>query len=417
MTTKIPLYWEQFLIGAVVGDAQGVRLVYEQPWMKAAGRGAFPVSLTMPLSAPEHAAASWLGNLLPEGTETLKAVERRLGVAAEDVVGLLEHIGRDTAGALCMGIPRGPSWRDGRYRPIPDDAALERIIDELPAKPFLVGDEGVSMSLAGVQRKLPVAVINGQFAIPLDDSPSTHILKPAPTQRWHGAAHNEALCLLLANQCGLKAAEAITGRAGERAYLLVKRYDRFQTPDHWRRLHQEDFCQALGRSALAKYEKGGGVRGVTLVDMFGLIDRHMTAAEKLRLLDAVAYNVLICNTDSHAKNYSVLFVGSRVTLAPLYDLMCAACWDVTPNLPQLIAGKDRGDHLYGRHWKRMAESCGLNPTAILKRLQALADKVTAALPEAVATVETMPAGPHPMLRDFAAAIERRCMNVKGQLRE
>ena len=38
---------------------------------------------------------------------------------------------------------------------------LERIIEDLPNKPFLVGEEGVSMSLAGVQSKLAVAVDEG----------------------------------------------------------------------------------------------------------------------------------------------------------------------------------------------------------------------------------------------------------------
>jgi serine/threonine-protein kinase HipA len=36
---------------------------------------------------------------------------------------------------------------------VPDEQALEPILDELPAKPFLVGERGVSMSLAGVQEK------------------------------------------------------------------------------------------------------------------------------------------------------------------------------------------------------------------------------------------------------------------------
>lgn len=417
MTATIPLFWEQFQVGAIVADEQGVRLVYDHRWQNSMGRGAFPVSLTMPLTLKEHEALSWLTNLLPEAPATMRAMERRLGVAAEDVVGLLSRIGRDTAGALSIGTPRGTTWKDEHLRRIPDDTALERIISELPAKPFLVGEEGVSMSLAGVQEKLPVALIDGQLAIPLDDSPSTHIIKPAPTDRLPGAAHNEALCLLLANRCGLQAAEATTGRAGERTYLLVTRYDRLYTRDHWRRLHQEDFCQALGRSPSAKYEKGGGFKGVTLVDMFGLVDKNMTAADKLRLLDAVVYNVIICNTDSHAKNYSALFVGSTIFLAPLYDLMCADCWEVTRKLPQTIDGKEGGDYLYGRHWKRMAKACGFNPTAAVRRVEALADKVIAALPGAVADVETMPAGSHPLLRDFEAAIAKRCSAIKRQLGE
>jgi len=67
----------------------------------------------------------------------------------------------------------------------PED--LERVIEELPNKPFLVGEEGISMSLAGAQTKLAVAVDDtGRVCIPMNGSPSTHILKPelaAPSGR------------------------------------------------------------------------------------------------------------------------------------------------------------------------------------------------------------------------------------------
>ena len=46
-------------------------------------------------------------------------------------------------------------------REVETEDALERIIDELPRKPFLAGEDGVSMSLAGVQSKLAVRVLEG----------------------------------------------------------------------------------------------------------------------------------------------------------------------------------------------------------------------------------------------------------------
>ncbi|MCK5826828.1 MAG: HipA domain-containing protein [Desulfuromusa sp.] len=39
----------------------------------------------------------------------------------------------------------------------------------------------------------------------------------------------------------------------------MERYDRRQTQDGTMRLHQEDFCQALGVESSFKYEKGGGL--------------------------------------------------------------------------------------------------------------------------------------------------------------
>ncbi len=109
------------------------------------------------------------------------------------------------------------------------------------------------MSLAGVQNKLGVAIdTKNRICIPIDGAPSTHILKP-DSERLFGGVQNEALCLTLARRCGLNMPDVTTGTAGRRTYLLINRYDRIQQGDRWRRLHQEDFCQALGRPPSAKY--------------------------------------------------------------------------------------------------------------------------------------------------------------------
>ena len=133
----------------------------------------------MPLSprrTPPQIFEPWAANLLPEASQ-LRTVGRRLGAAPEDTIAILAEIGRDTAGALSIGKPG--SVDPGGWVPVPNDAALERIIDRASSKPFLVGEDGVSMSLAGVQTKLGVALnTEGQICIPHDGAPSTHILKP-----------------------------------------------------------------------------------------------------------------------------------------------------------------------------------------------------------------------------------------------
>ena len=164
---------------------------------------------------------------------------------------------------------------------------------------------------------------------------------------------NEALCLVLAGRCGLNASRVTTGKVGERTYLLVTRYDRLEQAGRWRRLHQEDFCQALGKPPSAKYEANqSGIKGPTLIDMFALTRNAMRAPDVLHLLDYVLFNVLVCNTDAHAKNYSLMISGRGFSLAPTYDVMCAAAWDgITRNLAQNIAGKNRGEHLERSHWE------------------------------------------------------------------
>ncbi|KAK0349797.1 hypothetical protein LTR94_031633, partial [Friedmanniomyces endolithicus] len=150
---------------------------------------------------PPEAVVPWLMNLLPEG-EPMRAMQRALGVAQEDVIGLVSAAGGDLAGALRV-VVAGAERGDYRLVATADD--LERIIGELPRKPFLAGDEGVTMSLAGAQDKLPVALLDGQITVPLDGAPSTHILKP-DNPRLPGSVKNEPLCMVLAARCGLPAA-------------------------------------------------------------------------------------------------------------------------------------------------------------------------------------------------------------------
>ena len=415
----LPVYFEERLVGDVHEGAVGPRFVYARDW--AEDPGAFPISTTMPLAEREVAPDRflvWASNLLPEGDQ-LTSVTRRLGVSPTDVLTLLEAIGRDTAGALSFGAPGLTDTRS--WQPIEDNAGLERIIEELPRKPFLAGDDGVSMSLAGVQTKLAVALdTSGRLCIPLDGAPSTHILKP-DSERLGGSVQNEAYCLALARRCRLAVPSVTTGVAGKRRYFLISRYDRRAEGRQWLRLHQEDFCQALEKPPSAKYERNRtGIRGPTITDMIGLLRHHRALApDILRLFDSVMFNVLACNTDAHAKNYSVMIGASgHVGMAPLYDVMCAEVYDgVTRNLAQSVADKNQGDHLKRRHWLRLATASGLAGTLVLNRIRALATLVLANVEHSRTDVEAMPAGGDPMLPLIADAVARRCRAVLAGLDE
>ena len=205
-------------------------------------------------------------------------------MARSDVIGLLSAIGGDTAGALSIGQPGRTSTV--QWRPVGSPEDLAGVIAGLPNKPFLVGEEGVSMSLAGAQTKLAVALDqDGRICIPMNGSPSTHILKPE-SPSLPGGVHNEAFCLTLARRLNIPTPDVITGQAAGRAYLLTKRYDRSDMGGRWRRLHQEDFCQALGKPPSAKYEiNQTGIAGPTMADMFDLTRRQLPPTDIVRLLE------------------------------------------------------------------------------------------------------------------------------------
>lgn len=408
---NLPVFFEATLAAVIEPTAAGAVLRYEPAWQS--DPAAVPLSLTMPLGEAEHSpdtVTPWLMNLLPEG-EPLRAMTRAVGVARDDILGLIAETGRDLAGAFTVGRTR-PHEAPG-FTPIASPADLERIIEELPSKPFLVGEDGVSMSLAGAQDKLPLAVRDGELAIPTGGAASTHILKP-DNLRLPGSVQNEALCMVLARRCGLTVAEVTTGRAGARAYLLVTRYDRQARGQGTARLHQEDLCQALGRPPAAKYQHNqSGAPGPSLADMFGLVRAHMTARDINRLLDAVIFNIAIGNVDSHAKNYSILLgAGGSTELAPLYDLMSGLDWpNITENHAQDIGGQRRGRHVYGRHWRRMAGEAGLSAPGTVRRVRQVVERLLKELPGAAEDVAAMPASVGERLDRCEAAIAARAKLV------
>jgi serine/threonine-protein kinase HipA len=414
---SLPVYFEQRLVGTVHVDRGGPSFTYASGWIGL--RGAFPISLTMPLKSERFSSDTflpWAANLLPE-SEQLRTLGQLLGMARSDVIGLLSAIGGDTAGALSFGQPGRAS--PVQWRPVGKGEELERMIEDLPNKPFLVGEEGVSMSLAGVQSKVAVAVdCDGHICIPMNGSPSTHILKP-DSPRLPGGIQNEAFCLTLAKRMRIPTPEVTTGRAGKRTYLLVKRYDRTDFGDRCRRLHQEDYCQALGKPPSAKYETNQtGTRGPTLKEMFDITRRHMPPTEIVRLLDMVILNVLACNSDAHAKNYSIMIRAGKASLAPIYDVMCGEVWEnVTKNLALKIAGMSRGDQLKRTHWQQFARECGLNPKQVIDRVDALGRSAIAEAEPAASEVAALPTGNHATLHQTQQAVERRGRRLLSQLHE
>ncbi len=118
----------------------------------------------------------------------------------------------------------------------------------------------------------------------------------------------------------------------------------------------------------------------------------------VRLLDIVVFNVLACNTDAHAKNYSIMLRGNGASLAPMYDVICGAVWgSVTKSFAQKIGGESRGENLDGSHWRRLARECGLNPKQVFERIEALASLALRETNAAAAEVASMPAGGHESL--------------------
>jgi serine/threonine-protein kinase HipA len=244
----------------------------------------------------------------------------------------------------------------------------------------MAGEDDIRLSLAGAQDKIAVRIEDGRISIPLGSAPSSHILKPAIATH-EGVVFNEAFCMGLATEAGLDTAKTTTARVEDIDYLLVERYDRHRDEDdQFRRVHQEDFCQALGIPSEIKYQSEGGP---SLTDCFTLLrDASTSPVIDIRaLLDAVLFNLIIGNHDAHAKNFSLLYLPDRSTrLAPLYDLIATVFYpELTDKMATKMGGESKSNLILPKHVERFARNAGLAVPPTLARVSAVATTILEAM--------------------------------------
>ena len=394
MKGVLDVYLGRRLAGRLTQDEHGLTTFgYDAEWL--ATSDAVPLSHSMPLRSGvfgRNECRAFFAGVLPEsGKRSL--VARNLGVSANNDYALLERIGGDCAGAVTF-IESGRSLppEKGDYRLV-DEGELEQLLFGLPGRPLMAGEAGVRLSLAGVQDKLAVRIMDGKVYLPLDGSPSSHILKPA-IKEYPDVVQNEAFCMRLARAVGLNVAHVAVGRAGAVDYLCVERYDRSVGPAGLLRDHQEDFCQALNVSPDNKYQAEGGP---SLKDCFNLLRSASSSPVRdlQAMLDAVVFNCLIGNDDAHGKNFSLLYgrdvTGRRtVGLAPLYDLISTARYEnLSKAMAMKLGGESDSQKLSQVHFAKFAKDVGLTKPIVRTRVAELAsatakaiDGVSKELPEA-----------------------------------
>jgi serine/threonine-protein kinase HipA len=139
------------------------------------------------------------------------------------------------------------------------------------------------------------------------------------------------------------------------------------------RIHQEDFCQALGYSYRMKYQEHGGPGHK---ECFSLVKTFKNPlADKIRLIELVVFNLLISNYDCHAKNISLLYNGGAApSLAPFYDLVCVGVYDLSSDLAMSIGGIFSPRDLSRASWEEFARDIETaSPKPILNTVRKMAE--------------------------------------------
>ncbi len=413
MARMLDVYLHSDLAGHLTqADGGDLSFQYAGRWLS--NTAATPISHSLPLRAEpfrRRECRGFFGGILPEQSQR-EIIARNLGISARNDYAMLERIGGECAGAITF-LPHGepaPEHQRG-YRELSDDD-LAAILKELPTRPLLAGEKGIRLSLAGAQDKLAVCIQGSKISLPLGGAPSTHVLKPN-VERFEGVVFDEAFCMQLAAAASLPTAAVEIRRVNGLDFLLVERYDRRHTASApIERLHQEDFCQALGIVSEQKYQKEGGP---SLKQCFALL-REVSSAPVIdlaRLLDAVIFNYLIGNNDAHGKNFSFLYHGGgedrQVRLAPLYDVVSTAHYpELSPDMAMRIGDQYSSEKVGPKDFEQLAADARLAKPLVRARLLEMTERVMAALPN----IPT----PNRVSEEVADLIRHRCETAANRFR-
>jgi serine/threonine-protein kinase HipA len=385
------LYGRQ--VAVVERERKGrLRLSYTEDALATYQGGTPLLSLALPLTReryPNGVTRAFLDGLLPEG-EPRRAIAEDFDLAASDVFGLLGALGRDCAGALVVQPEDAPPPGTSTTlfaKPLSSDE-LGQLVANLHNAPLGI-DRDVRLSLAGVQEKLLLTRLpDGTWGRPVAGTPSTHILKPE-IERFQNTVENEAFCMRVAGHLGLAAAHVETAMVDGRPVLVVERFDRIVAPDGTvQRVHQEDFCQALGLSPDRKYEQDAGP---SLARIAQVLQDVADPAAPTTLLRALTLNVALGNCDAHGKNFSLMHTESgAVRLAPLYDLLSTRLYPLDDKLAMYVDSVQKADRVTAARIVNEAARWGMGRSSAEETVADTLDGLPAAVAAAAGETDGIP---------------------------
>ena len=271
----------------------------------------------------------FISNLLPEG-KGLEFISSFFQISKANQFALIEAIGSETAGAITFSSNKNITTS---FKEISNDELTQRIKNRGTIN-ITIWDKKPRLSLAGVQDKLPLVVLDdGRYGIGEGKIASTHILKFEKGKNIN-LVLNEYFCMKLAKACGLNSAEVEIKKFDTQNVLFVKRFDRellmnkdgsFEVLKN----HIIDGCQLLDLDVSMKYEKTyadfrGEANFKNLFESSKLSTNKILT--KLNFLRWTLFNLCINNYDAHAKNISFFVNKKGLELTPFYDLVNIAMY-------------------------------------------------------------------------------------------
>lgn len=251
--------------------------------------------------------------------------------AALDELSYLIESGSDRIGALDFQL--SPTQYEPRYAsgaPIEElIEATERVEKGIPLTPELAQALQHGTSIGGARPKALIESDSRKF-----------IAKFSTSTDLYSVVKAEYVAMRLAAMAGIDVAPVSLERAAGKDVLLVDRFDRKATANGWQR---KSLVSALTM--------------LTLDEMMARYASYETLAEIIRskfrnapgtlreLFSRIVFNILVGNTDDHARNHAAFWDGQMLTLTPAYDICPQARHGQIATQAMLVMGDDRSSRI------------------------------------------------------------------------
>ncbi len=251
--------------------------------------------------------------------------------AALDELSYLMESGSDRIGALDFQL--SPTVYEPRNA---SGAPLEELIEATE-----LVEKGIPLTAELAQALQHGTSIGGARPKALIQSDGRkYIAKFSTSSDLYSVVKAEYIAMRLAKLTGLNVASVSLERAAGKDVLLVERFDRTATVNGWQR---KSLVSALTMLTLdemmaryASYE--------TLAEL--VRSRFTSAPETLRqLFSRIVFNILVGNTDDHARNHAAFWDGHVLTLTPAYDICPQARHGQIASQAMLIKDDDRSSKI------------------------------------------------------------------------
>jgi len=369
---------EPVVAGRITRDGQLFVFNYGQSYLKRGDAiSLFPDEL--PLQAglqrprPPLAMAGCLRDASPDAWGRRVIINRLTGLKGEeagamelDELTYLLESGSDRIGGLDFQaqadvyIPRG-----GRGATLEElQSSAEKVLAGKPLHPEIDRALHHGSSIGGARPKALLSHGDKKLIAKFSASSDTYSVVKA-----------EFIAMRLAARCGIDVAPVELVTVSGKDILLVERFDRVAAAGQWSRRIMISALTLFGLDEIA-------ARHASYEELAEIIRIRFTAPRDSldSLFRRLVFNILVGNTDDHARNHAAFWDGKQLSLTPAYDICPQARTGREANQAMKIQGEARQSQLMTA--LRFASACQLDEaeaariiTDLVERISALWDEI------------------------------------------